>query len=223
MDDGSTKPGTVSPSTDEQSAESRRSAEETAVAHDLLELSRSLPPLYVPELVSSVQDIKQEKVWEGESSPSSQETSSPPVIHFYNSYPSECSSDAENHNPNNSEKASSEDSTSNSHAYSECSNSRKEPRERSSIKDSILPTVYTYDASHVVDGRSKRSYAAKVSDEPVESKMGKFKCSDCGKQYATSSNLSRHKQVSVKVCRRNRARDEVFHLLLQKIIPNLSS
>lgn len=84
-----------------------------------------------------------------------------------------------------------------SHAHAE--RLRKDPRERVSVKETILPTVYTYDASHVADGRSRRSYAAAkvtVAEEPAESKMGKFKCSDCGKQYATSSNLSRHKQVS---------------------------
>ncbi|KAI5700601.1 hypothetical protein M8J75_001035 [Diaphorina citri] len=187
----------------EQSENSKRSAEETEVAHDLLELSRSLPPLYVPELVSSVKSIKEEKIsWTDDQPSTPTETKPPPVIHFYNSYPSECSSDAENYNPNNSEQAnttSSEENTSSNNLTHSDSNS-KDSKERSpSAKDTIMPTVYTYDASHVADGRSKRSYTSRAggasNEEPVESKMGKFKCSDCGKQYATSSNLSRHKQT----------------------------
>ncbi|XP_008481710.1 zinc finger protein 37-like [Diaphorina citri] len=187
----------------EQSENSKRSAEETEVAHDLLELSRSLPPLYVPELISSVKSIKEEKIsWTDDQPSTPTETKPPPVIHFYNSYPSECSSDAENYNPNNSEQAnttSSEENTSSNNLTHSDSNS-KDSKERSpSAKDTIMPTVYTYDASHVADGRSKRSYTSRAggasNEEPVESKMGKFKCSDCGKQYATSSNLSRHKQT----------------------------
>ncbi|KAL1456254.1 hypothetical protein WDU94_000999, partial [Cyamophila willieti] len=194
--------------TGEESPDAKRSAVETEVAHDLLELSRSLPPLYVPDLVSSVRTVKEEKIWlEEEQKEKSNEASSPPVIHFYNSYPSECSSDVENYNPNNAEQASSsseENTNSNSHAHSEHSKeSVRSPRDRSQSAKDILPTVYTYDASHVADGRSKRSYSSKmaVSEEPMESKMGKFKCSDCGKQYATSSNLSRHKQThECKIC-----------------------
>uniref|UniRef100_A0A8D9A2V5 Transcriptional repressor scratch 1 n=1 Tax=Cacopsylla melanoneura TaxID=428564 RepID=A0A8D9A2V5_9HEMI len=190
------------PTDDDEALDAKRSAVETEVAHDLLELSRSLPPLYVPDLVSSVKTVKEEKIWlEEEQGDSSKEESSPPVIHFYNSYPSECSSDVENYNPNNSEQASSsseENTNSNSHAHSEHSKeSVRSPRDRSQSAKDILPTVYTYDASHVADGRSKRNFSSKtaVSEEPLESKMGKFKCSDCGKQYATSSNLSRHKQT----------------------------
>lgn len=57
--------------------------------------------------------------------------------------------------------------------------------------------AYTYEAFFVSDGRSKRKLSV---DEPV-SKPGnmdskqKYTCSECGKQYATSSNLSRHKQT----------------------------
>jgi scratch-like protein len=49
---------------------------------------------------------------------------------------------------------------------------------------------YTYEAFFVSDGRAK----AKKKEEELE-KNGKFVCSECGKQYATSSNLSRHKQT----------------------------
>lgn len=48
--------------------------------------------------------------------------------------------------------------------------------------------AYTYDAFFVSDGRAK-----KVPAEEVD--KSKYTCSECGKQYATSSNLSRHKQT----------------------------
>lgn len=50
--------------------------------------------------------------------------------------------------------------------------------------------AYTYEAFFVSDGRSKR----KVTPDVVENKS-KYTCTECGKQYATSSNLSRHKQT----------------------------
>lgn len=51
--------------------------------------------------------------------------------------------------------------------------------------------AYTYEAFFVSDGRSKRKV---VTPEVIENKS-KYTCTECGKQYATSSNLSRHKQT----------------------------
>lgn len=52
--------------------------------------------------------------------------------------------------------------------------------------------AYTYEAFFVSDGRSKR----KITGEVVATdSKAKYTCTECGKQYATSSNLSRHKQT----------------------------
>ncbi|XP_041986364.1 transcriptional repressor scratch 2-like [Aricia agestis] len=57
--------------------------------------------------------------------------------------------------------------------------------------------AYTYDAFFVSDGRSKRrNYAtAPVESAQQPEPKAKYTCSECGKRYATSSNLSRHKQT----------------------------
>nr|XP_014102984.1 chorion transcription factor Cf2 [Bactrocera oleae] len=56
--------------------------------------------------------------------------------------------------------------------------------------------AYTYEAFFVSDGRSKRKHvvdAAAVVQQ--DQQRAKYTCTECGKQYATSSNLSRHKQT----------------------------
>ncbi|EDW44599.1 GM11368, partial [Drosophila sechellia] len=65
---------------------------------------------------------------------------------------------------------------------------------------SAKTVAYTYEAFFVSDGRSKRKHvadpAAAASGVPTpDQQKTKYTCSECGKQYATSSNLSRHKQT----------------------------
>lgn len=81
------------------------------------------------------------------------------------------------------------------------------PREETVSEKEIVPgnpaignktVAYTYEAFFVSDGRSKRKLSI---EEPLTTKQTnietkpKYTCSECGKQYATSSNLSRHKQT----------------------------
>ncbi|KAI0228634.1 hypothetical protein LSAT2_020902 [Lamellibrachia satsuma] len=49
---------------------------------------------------------------------------------------------------------------------------------------------YTYDSFFVTDGRSRRT-----DTQDVVMRRPRYSCNECGKHYATSSNLSRHKQT----------------------------
>lgn len=60
--------------------------------------------------------------------------------------------------------------------------------------------AYTYEAFFVSDGRSKKRMnmddpGGIVPKPSVPQDKQKYTCCECGKQYATSSNLSRHKQT----------------------------
>nr|XP_003707670.1 PREDICTED: zinc finger E-box-binding homeobox 1-like [Megachile rotundata] len=71
---------------------------------------------------------------------------------------------------------------------------------RDGTSGSSKTVAYTYEAFFVSDGRSKRrgnstNGAAVPDKEATQPDRPKFTCTECGKQYATSSNLSRHKQT----------------------------
>ena len=77
---------------------------------------------------------------------------------------------------------------------SSCNDDPSSPNNSSASNKTV---AYTYEAFFVSDGRSKRrsSNAAVPEKEAATPERPKFTCTECGKQYATSSNLSRHKQT----------------------------
>ncbi|XP_008552424.1 protein snail [Microplitis demolitor] len=234
-----------------------RSAAETEAAHDLLELSRSLPPLPPPSIAIGPQNVIESPTTENVQEISIYQPVEPPIyqvntidltgstatvyqqqatgiiyeptivqqtsngvfiplspvqeILFTYTTPtipsiiatqvspleappltpptSECSSDIENNNPN-------------------LQPSQRDKEVQTITEQTEVKTAsYTYDTLLVADGRSKNkkqisniiqknNSVTEITVEPPEApRAGRYVCCECGKQYATSSNLSRHKQT----------------------------
>jgi len=87
-------------------------------------------------------------------------------------------------------------------------NNKKFKQQKIKVLTPSKPTIsYTYDTFFISDGRSRRRNQ-NISNEKDEKTVDKetevtasqrdqqrYTCSECGKHYATSSNLSRHKQT----------------------------
>lgn len=56
-------------------------------------------------------------------------------------------------------------------------------------------TAYTYEAFFASDGRSRKKNGTDILIPTVVANKPRYTCTECGKNYATSSNLSRHKQT----------------------------
>ena len=163
-----------------------RTKEETDAAHDLLELSRSLPPLHGPQqqvhyhhppTPPTPEDFGQQQQLQ---QPSKQKF----TTLIYISPPG--------HNGNLSSPLPTlvhefplTPPTDHSESPSFSSSSSTSSMEVSSPTPSTTEST----ALAIVDGRTKKMRDGEVKDR------SKYVCSECGKNYATSSNLSRHKQT----------------------------
>ena len=56
-------------------------------------------------------------------------------------------------------------------------------------------TAYTYEAFFASDGRSRKKNGTDILIPSIVANKPRYTCTECGKHYATSSNLSRHKQT----------------------------
>lgn len=116
---------------------------------------------------------------------------------------SEASSDGDEHSSNSS-------SFSDSSTTVQCSSRRDSNRNSKLVPKSTSPTgssstsssssskVYAmtiFDSLMINDGRTKKGTGEAEIIHVEEKRQGRYKCTLCGKQYATSSNLSRHKQT----------------------------
>ncbi|KAK7574467.1 hypothetical protein V9T40_011658 [Parthenolecanium corni] len=175
-----------------------RSREETEAAHDLLELSRSLPPLPPANVVTIANgnlNSWTNNVFTANGAHFDYQTEDGTTVEFQEYFISQPTTD-----------------TLPSRMPSECTNSagsdcssdiENNPNHQNDSSQAIKYVSYTYDS--LADGRTKvkldsTPYITPIVEPPPKSGPTKpgttnYVCTECGKQYATSSNLSRHKQT----------------------------
>uniref|UniRef100_A0A0K2SVI4 C2H2-type domain-containing protein n=1 Tax=Lepeophtheirus salmonis TaxID=72036 RepID=A0A0K2SVI4_LEPSM len=147
-----------------------RTKEETDAAHDLLELSRSLPPLPGPQQIHQpVNPPTPPTPDEHHYTTLIYITGSPRELPNKREYPITPPIEPLNNNQNINI---SENVTSNT------------------IED-LKSTTTSEPKLSIIDGRTKKSKDPNIPEKD----KSKYTCSECGKNYATSSNLSRHKQT----------------------------
>ena len=151
-----------------------RTKEETDAAHDLLELSRSLPPLPPPAQVTL--------------HPAHPPTPPTPEEHqngqqYTLIYITTPNSAGTPHNTKPEPSCSTPDYPLTPPEF---------PHEKS-LLDGIQSPVPPEMTLSIVDGRTKKSKNPGLVATSKD--KSKYTCTECGKNYATSSNLSRHKQT----------------------------
>lgn len=175
-----------------------RSQAETEAAHDLLELSRSLPAI-LPTTVVSVPNTPSDN-WSN-----SQVFVCDGVQFDYSPPDSDKGTDYQEfyiHQPNNSLSLTND--TALTPPASDCSSDiENNPNHQNDSNQSTKFVSYTYET--LVDGRSKVKMNAETQTlrtrtslpitPKIRHKSYNYVCAECGKHYATSSNLSRHKQT----------------------------
>ena len=167
-----------------------RTKEETEAAHDLLELSRSLPPLPCPGPVSAV----------GTSpdcappTPPSPETEQHYTTLIYIT---------SNQNNNNTMGYHVPLTPPISDPGEPPAQTFQEGRELGEVREREEETREGKDRLPMADGRSKK--------RSEESEKPKYTCADCGKHYATSSNLSRHRQTHRSLDSNNAKKCHICH------------
>ncbi|KAJ6640842.1 Transcriptional repressor scratch 1 [Pseudolycoriella hygida] len=196
-----------------------RSIEETEAAHDLLSLSQSLPPLPAPCVVTilnpdqnydpNVNEISTSYVTSYQNN-----TRNTFEIHYkvhenasnsnhpQLSYSNDNNQSRENVSPLTPPASESSSDTEQSSSYlSESSNSTKSVKRKSKNSksnrngDAKVYAMTIFDSVMINDGRTKKGNGDAEVIHVEEKRQGRYKCPLCEKQYATSSNLSRHKQT----------------------------